>query len=213
MPHREPGVRDAKTMMRIRSAYPASPSIAALAVSALCSVHALADPAAVTLRQEFPDPPIGSAASGLPLVGPGGAADATVPFRIGLDYRCAEAGSKRQVLLSVADTVQLTDASTLASPQTLQIDVPLAQLRWLQPGKACMDRQNAEAYWAGDGVRYFRLRTGATAFATLTCMDETGSADMAIATAPLDVWLGCDLPPPTDAATEQVNAPDSDPES
>lgn len=186
--------------------------LAALALTILPGGTASAGPAAVTLRQEFPDPPIGTAANGLPLVGQGGMADDTVPFRIGLDYRCADAEAKRQLLLTVADTIKLTDASTLPSPQTLQIDVPLAQLQWLRPARACADLQDAEAYWAGDEVRYFRLRTRATAFVTLTCTNAAGAAEMASATAPLDVWLGCG-PQPAEPVPENLSAPGSDPET
>jgi hypothetical protein len=186
--------------------------LAALALTILPGATASAGPAAVTLRQEFPDPPIGSAADGLPLVGQGGATDDTVPFRIGLDYRCADAEAKRQLLLTVADTIKLTDASTLPSPQTLQIDVPLAQLQWLRPARACADLRYAEAYWASDRVRYFRLRTHATAFATLTCTDAAGAVEMASATAPLDVWLGC-ATPSAESAPEDLSAPGSDPET
>jgi hypothetical protein len=170
-----------------------------------------ADPAAIELRQEFPDPPIGAAADGLSLVGHGGAANDTVPFRIGLDYHCADAEAKRQLLLTVADTAQLIEASGLPSPQTLQIDVPLAQLQWLRPAKACAGLEEAVPYWAGDGVRYFRLRTRATAFVTLTCTGASGSTEMSTATAPLDVWLGCDMQPALDSAPAELSAPGSDP--
>jgi hypothetical protein len=177
--------------------------VAAFAV--ITARDAAADPARITLRQTLAQPPApGEAAVATTVIGRNGITGDVLPFLLGIDYQCPEPAGRRQLLLSIADTALLTDATALPSPQTLQLEVPLRQLAWLQPAKTCRELPAARRPAAGDSVRYFRLRARATAFATLTCTTADGRTETAITTAPLDVWLGCEPPGPV---AEQGAAP------
>jgi hypothetical protein len=160
----------------------------------LCAA-AFAEPARVALRQTLEDPPApGTAPVGTTVIGYGAAGGESLPFHLSVDFECPDAEARPQLLVSVADTAVLTETE-LHAPQAMTIEVPLRQLQWLQPVKACRELPAAQES-SEDSVRYFRLRSRATAFATLTCAAAGGQTEMAMTMAPLDLWLGCAAPEP-----------------
>lgn len=170
-------------------------------LSSLLAASASASAARIILRQELADPPApGEPVPYATVIGPNGVPGDLLPFHLGVEFDCPEPGGGRQLLLSIADTVRLADASNLPSPQTLRLDVPLRQLQWLQPAKACRELPPARQPVPGESVRYIRLRARALAFATLTCSGPSGQTHMSMASVPLDVWLGCE-PPDADSAS------------
>jgi hypothetical protein len=171
-----------------------------------------ADTGWLSIRQEISDPPVAGNPGTDPVVGTGGTPGPTLPFLLGVEYRCPWPDARQRLFVTVADSGEITDATGLPSPQTVRVEVPLRQLQWLHPVKACRERAGVEGARGADGVRYYRLHARATAFATLTCTGPDDRTAMTMTTVPLDVWLGCpaeESPVPGDVGLNSAQSPDS----
>jgi hypothetical protein len=128
------------------------------------------------------------------LVGEAAPGAIALPFHLALDFRCPAGTERRQLFVSVADTVRLQEAEGEESAQTLRVEVPLRQLQWLaEPALMCgnVARQRAPDEVGEGGLRYFRLHSGAAAYATVTCRGPGPRVAAATSSAPLDIWLSC----------------------
>lgn len=143
---------------------------------------------AQALQDNLPRPIIGIAAQ------PGPA----LPFFVSLEYRCPAGMGRQQLFVSIADTARVEEIPVgQPSPVTLRLDVPFAQLQWLeQPEAACAAAEEHRPPDDADdrGIRYFRLHPGTTGAVTLTCRADDGREVVANAATPLDVWLSCPAP-------------------
>jgi hypothetical protein len=141
------------------------------------------------------------------LVGAGAPVGALLPFHVALDFSCPAGTERRQLFVSVADTVRMQDAAEEASSQMLRVEVPLRQLQWLaEPARLCgsVAPQRPPDEFGDGGLRYFRLHSGAAAYATVTCRGPGPRVAAATSSAPLDVWLSC---PAGDAAEPPSRPP------
>ncbi len=122
------------------------------------------------------------------------AGDASLPFHLALTYRCPAGSQYQQLFVSIADTTRLEPAAAMQPAQTMRLDVPLGQLRWLtERDLSCgtIARQRTADEVGASSTRYFRLHAGTTGFATVLCAGKDGQVASATATTPLDIWLSC----------------------
>ena len=136
----------------------------------------------------------------------------TLGFSLGVKYSCGMPTTRRRVFVTVADTVRELDVTKAPSPMALRMDVPWAQLAWLDARAACQDRTKRPPQATdADGARYFLLRDQAIGFVTLSCTAKGGATTMANATTPLDVWLRCPAPAADPPAAETKAEPGAEP--
>lgn len=133
-----------------------------------------------------------------PIVGVAATPGPVLPFHVALDFRCPAGMARQQLYVSIADTAQVVEIPAgQPPPVTLRLDVPIAQLQWLDPpAAACaaVREHRRPDETDANGIGYFRLHPGTTGFVTLTCRSDDGREAAANSTAPLDVWLSCPAP-------------------
>ena len=117
-----------------------------------------------------------------------------LPFHVTVAWRCPAGTRRQQLFVTAADAWRIDDVTEAPSPQTLQLDVPLRQMQWLtQTESACrsIEDQRPPDEGVAGGIHYFRLASGAAAYATVSCAPESGEPTMTTSSVPLDVWLSC----------------------
>ncbi|MBM4197288.1 MAG: hypothetical protein FJ197_09380 [Gammaproteobacteria bacterium] len=117
-----------------------------------------------------------------------------VPFRLDIALRCPAGTTTTELFASIADSARAEALASGTSGVSWLIEVPRAQLAWLDPltrtcAAAAAQRQPDER--DAGGANWYRMRSGTQAYVTLTCAGDSGTAARHADSTPLTLWFSC----------------------